>query len=191
METPMRDSLLDLMPNPDDYDDIDDYFEAVDAFDLGNFKSTNLATASKALEVIRKGSKGSEIEVRPDRVVSPFTNYQRPVASPKMEVAVPFETDGGVVMPPLPEHKCDLPVPVETKKGKWGDEFANDTRDVIVEGFSNDSVFECICGEKWYLRIQKVPFHASKYDPQYAYGWHKIRWFNFNRLLDLRRRKEK
>lgn len=141
--------------------------------------------AQKAIAESRNA--GSEIAVRPDKVVSPFKNYQRPVASPKMEVETPFETETGVVMPPLPVHECELPEAVVTEKDKWAGSFDNAKKDTVV--IKNNSTFECICGQVWYVTVRKVPFHAAKYEGQYTYGWHKMRWFNFSRRLDNRKRK--
>lgn len=142
--------------------------------------------ARKAIEANRKT--GSEIAVMPDKVVSPFRNYQRPVASPKMEVATPYETDTGVVMPPLPEHVCEFPEVIETVEDKWADAFDNAKTDKVL--LPNNSVFSCICGKNWWVSVRQVPFHAAKYEGQHVYAWHEIRWFNFARKADLRRRKE-
>jgi hypothetical protein len=140
--------------------------------------------ARKAIDESRKAS--TEISVMPDKVVSPFRNYQRPVASPKMEVAVPFETDTGVVMPPLPEHTCEFPEVIETKKDKFADQFSNAKKDKVL--LPNNSVFKCVCGKAWWVSVRPVPFHAAKYEGQHVYGWHEIRWYNFARKADLRKR---
>ena len=126
---------------------------------------------------------GTEIAIASDVVPTPFVNYKRPVASPKMEVQVPFETETGVVMPPLPKHECELPKAVITETDKW--ESKKTDRVLIKDG----STFTCACGKDWFVRVQKVPFHISDYDPQYISSWKPIRWFNFGRKVDLRNRK--
>lgn len=130
---------------------------------------------------------GSEIAVRPDKVVSPFKNYERPVASPKMEVMLPTETDTGMVLPPLPKHVCELPDAVEKDKGKWGSGFDKDITETVV--IPDGTVFECVCGQDWYVTVRKIPLHAADYKGQHAFGWHKVRWFNFGRKADIRKRK--
>jgi hypothetical protein len=131
------------------------------------------------------GRVGTEIAVASDVVPTPFVNYKRPVASPKMEVAVPFETESGVVMPPLPKHECELPKAVITDVDEWE---ARKKKDIVK--IKDGSVFTCACGKNWFVRVQKVPYHISDYDPQYIFSWKPIRWFNFGRIMDLRNRKE-
>jgi hypothetical protein len=131
------------------------------------------------------GKVGTEIAVASDVVPTPFVNYKRPVASPKMEVAVPFETESGVVMPPLPKHECELPKAVITEVDEWE---ARKKKDIVK--IKDGSVFTCACGKNWFVRVQKVPYHISDYDPQCIFSWKPIRWFNFGRIMDLRNRKE-
>ena len=146
------------------------------------FKSLDLPQATGPGDV---GKVGTEIAVAADVVPTPFVNYKRPVASPKMVVEVPFETETGVVMPPLPRHECELPKAVETESDEW--ESKKKTDHVRIK---DGSVFTCACGKNWFVRVHKVPYHISDYDPQYIYSWKPIRWFNFGRIMDLRNRKE-
>lgn len=131
------------------------------------------------------GKVGTEIAIPSDVVPTPFVNYKRPLASPHMEVKVPVETETGVVMPPLPKHECELPNAVKTIEDKWD---SKKNHDEVV--WDDGSVFTCICGKNWYVRVQKVPYHISQYDPQYVSNWKPVRWFHFNRRADLRKRKE-
>ena len=141
--------------------------------------------AKQALDAIRKSQAESiEIPVKPDAVVTIYKNYKRPVASPKMEVALPETTDTGTIMPPLPTHECELPEAVQTITDR---RFDDRTDNALLK---DKSVFECICGKAWYLRIHTVPFHAAKYKGQLRAQWREIHWYNFARKADLRNRKE-
>jgi len=131
------------------------------------------------------GKVGTEIAIPSDVVPTPFVNYKRPLASPHMEVKVPVETETGIVMPPLPKHECELPKAVKTVKDKWDNKKNHD--EVI---FEDGSVYTCVCGKNWWVRVQKVPYHISQYDPQYVFGWKPVRWYNFSRKADLNKRKE-
>jgi hypothetical protein len=131
------------------------------------------------------GKAGREIAIPSDVVPTPFVNYKRPLASPHMEIKVPHETETGVVMPPLPKHECELPNAVKTHTDKWE---SKNNRDEVVE--PDGSIYTCMCGKNWYVRVQKVPYHISSYDPQYVYKWRPVRWYQFGRKADIRKRKE-
>lgn len=149
-----------------------------------------------ALDTVRKHQysrageeKTNEVAVRPDNVPTQFVNYKRPVASPKMEVQVPYTTDGGTVLPDLPKHECEFPEVIETKVGKFSASHSNDKHDeVLVE---DNTIFKCICGKAWYVRVRNVPFHAADYKGQKTFKWYEIHWYNFARRMDLRKREAK
>lgn len=145
--------------------------------------------AKKAIELSR-ASAGTDLEVRPDVPYTPFKNYVRPPASPNAIVEVPFETETGIVMPPLPEHHCELPnaVELENERG-WNSFESKKGKHVVV--IPDGTNYLCVCGQAWYVRVVKTPFYAAKIEDQHSFGWHKIRWYHFGRKADLKRRQEK
>lgn len=153
--------------------------------------AADLAAARKAVGLPQAtgpddvGRVGSEIAIPSDVVPTPFVNYKRPLASPHMEIKVPVETETGIVMPPLPKHECELPKAVKTVEDKWE---SRKNHDEVV--FPDGSTYTCLCGKNWYVRVQKVPYHISQYDPQYVFAWRPVRWFNFSRKADIHKRKE-
>jgi hypothetical protein len=146
------------------------------------FPAFDLAQATGPEDI---GKAGTDLAIPSDVTPTPFVNYKRPVTSPYMEVKVPHDTETGIVMPPLPEHVCDPPKAVITHADKWE---KKNSSDEVVE--PDGSVFTCMCGKNWYVRVQKVPFHISEYDPQYVYNWKPVRWFQFGRKSDIRKRRE-
>ena len=182
----MREKSGDLMSNN---------LATLDAIDKAE-ADMKAAKAKAALDAVRKHQyskagekKAAEVSVRPDNVPTQFVNYKRPVASPKMEVQVPYTTEGGTVLPDLPKHECEFPSVIDTKAGKFSASHSNDKHDEVL--VADNTIFKCICGKAWYVRVRNVPFHAADYKGQKTFKWYEIHWYNFARRMDLNKREAK
>lgn len=155
-----------------------------------NRKRTRSSTSTDdVLPYLDSPGTSTEIAVVPDVPYTPFVNYKRPETDPDMVVEVPVETKTGIIMPPLPKHVCQTPQAVKTEKINGWNSFESPNYQQFVV-IPDGTTFSCVCGQDWFVVVNKVPYYKSDMHNQHSYTWKKMRWYHFGRRADLKRREE-